>query len=74
MFEEDQQRDSGVRHPDRHLDGALCHVLEMFIGAEYASVESGAFGLHSCRLRPQPPSDSELFGLNCRVYNQESWP
>lgn len=27
MFEEDQQRDSGVRHRNRHLDGALFHVL-----------------------------------------------
>ena len=30
IFVEDQQRDSGVRHPNRHLDGALCHVLGAF--------------------------------------------
>lgn len=31
MFAEDQQRDSGVRHPNRHLDGALFHVLKTCI-------------------------------------------
>jgi len=35
MLMEDQQRDSGVRHRNRHLDGALFHVLRTCISAGY---------------------------------------
>lgn len=35
MFAEDQQRDSGVKHRNRHLGGALSHVSRTCISAGY---------------------------------------
>ena len=35
MFAEDQQRDGGVKHRNRHLGGALFHVSRTCISAGY---------------------------------------